>query len=94
MQPNEPWNVERMLEERETRYGSFINHALITQELKTVMRRTPNWPKLSYAKKECLEMVAHKIGRILNGDPMYKDSWDDIIGYVTLITNDVNEVQK
>lgn len=29
-------------------------------------------------------MIAHKIGRILNGDPNYRDSWDDIAGYAKL----------
>jgi len=30
-------------------------------------------------------MIAHKIGRILNGDPDYQDSWHDIIGYARLV---------
>lgn len=32
-----------------------------------------------------LEMIAHKIARILNGDPNYADNWHDIAGYATLI---------
>jgi hypothetical protein len=52
-----------------------------------------NWQHLSDAKKEVLEMIAVKIGRILNGDPNYKDSWHDIIGYVKLVDDDPNEVQ-
>lgn len=36
---------------------------------------------------ECLEMIAHKIGRILNGDPNYGDSWRDISGYATLVAD-------
>lgn len=31
------------------------------------------------------EMIAHKIARILNGDPNYADNWHDIAGYATLI---------
>lgn len=30
-------------------------------------------------------MIAHKIARILNGDPDYDDSWVDIAGYATLV---------
>jgi len=30
-------------------------------------------------------MVAHKLGRIVNGDPNYVDSWTDIIGYTRLV---------
>jgi len=41
--------------------------------------------KLSDDKKEALEMTAHKIGRILNGDAEYKDSWLNIIGYIRLV---------
>jgi hypothetical protein len=37
--------------------------------------------------REALEMVAHKIGRILNGDPKYHDSWHDIIGYTKLVAD-------
>ncbi len=39
--------------------------------------------------KESFQMIANKIGRILNGDPLYKDSWTDIIGYATLIETDL-----
>jgi hypothetical protein len=30
-------------------------------------------------------MIAHKLGRIVNGDPNYVDSWVDIAGYATLV---------
>lgn len=36
-------------------------------------------------------MVAHKIGRILNGDPNYHDSWHDIIGYTKLVADELAE---
>jgi hypothetical protein len=49
------------------------------------MRDSPNWGDLTDDKREALEMIAHKIGRILNGDPEYKDSWHDIIGYARLV---------
>jgi hypothetical protein len=32
-------------------------------------------------------MVVHKIGRILNGDPHYADSWVDIAGYAKLVAD-------
>ncbi len=83
--------MEKLLEERRAKYGSFTMHATITQNLKRVMRDTPNWSGLSDDKKEALEMVVHKIGRILNDDPGYKDSWDDIIGYTTRITETLED---
>ncbi len=78
-------NIDKTLEDRGSRYGSFDDHARITQSIKTAMIDSKNWTNLDNDMKEALEMVAHKIGRILNGDPHYKDSWHDIIGYVRLV---------
>jgi hypothetical protein len=36
---------------------------------------------------EALDMIFHKIGRILNGDPNYADSWIDIAGYAKLVAD-------
>ena len=80
-------SIEVTLAERGSRYGDFAEHARITQNIKDAMWDSPNWPHLSPAAKEALEMVAHKIGRILNGDPDYHDSWHDIIGYTKLVAD-------
>ena len=74
-------NITEILEERGSRYGDFYGHARITQNIKHAMSDSPNWKKLRVDQRECLEMIAHKIGRILNGDPDYQDSWTDIAGY-------------
>ena len=76
--------VSATLTERGNRYGKFDEHARITQNIKTAMGNSKNWMTLDDAKKEALEMIAHKIGRILNGDPDYADSWHDIGGYAKL----------
>lgn len=82
--------INAILEERGSRYGAFITHAIITQRLKAVMADTPNWFVLEDDMKEALEMVAHKIGRILNGDPTYVDNVIDIIGYMQLVLDRMN----
>lgn len=80
-------DIEETLAERGSRYGSFTEHARITQSLKDAMTVSPNWTRLAPDQKEALEMVAHKIGRILNGDPDYHDSWHDIVGYAKLVAD-------
>ena len=77
--------VEEVLRERGDRYGPFENHAKITQMIKDVMRAEPGWDRLTYPQREALEMVAHKIGRMLNGDPTYEDNVVDILGYTDLM---------
>lgn len=80
-------DIAATLEQRGARYGSFDGHARITQNLKRVMVDSPNWSDLADDQRETLEMVAHKIGRILNGDPNYDDSWVDIAGYAKLVAD-------
>jgi len=86
VEKEEKQDIENTLKERGSRYGDFAGHAFITQEIKRAMYYRSNWESLSNDKKEALEMIAHKIGRILNGDPDYKDSWIDIEGYAHLIS--------
>lgn len=80
-------DIAATLEERGTRYGVFMGHASITQDIKARMQESPKWGQLEADQKEALEMVAHKIGRILNGDPNYHDSWHDIVGYAKLVAD-------
>lgn len=77
--------IDDTLEERGNRYGEFPDHARITQSIKRAMQDSRRWHQLPDDMKESLEMVAHKIGRILNGDPFFHDSWLDAIGYLRLI---------
>lgn len=78
-------DIGTTLDERQSTYGEFKDHAMITQNIKKAMVDSKNWRLLSESKKECLEMVAHKIGRILNGDPDYIENFRDIAGYATLV---------
>ncbi len=86
--------IQAVLDERGSRYGSFDGHARITQALKRVFQASPNWHELNASQKEALEMDAHKIGRILNGDPNYLDSWVDIVGYTQLVVNELQEQEE
>lgn len=77
--------IDQVLEERGSRYGEFKNHAEIAQSLKNQIHFYDGWHKLTPDMREALEMICHKMARILNGDPNYADSWTDIAGYATLV---------
>ena len=83
--------IEETLKERGERYGQFSEHARISQNIKSAMSNSLNWNTLSPEKREALEMTAHKIARILNGDPNYHDNWHDIIGYIRLVEKDLQK---
>lgn len=81
-------NIDETLKERGSRYGEFGEHARITQEIKRALQSGVSWEKMTDGQKEALEMVAHKMGRIANGDPSYDDSWKDLVGYAQLGYNE------
>lgn len=86
--------LNTMLAERGLRYGTFLKRAIIAQRLKAVMADTPNWIALNDDMAESLEMIAHKISRILGGDPTYADSWVDIAGYAQLVADRLNGKER
>lgn len=83
-------STESLIAERGARYGKFKDGAEIMRDLKRVMHEVDGWNNLTPSQKEALDMIQHKIGRILNGDPNYDDNWKDISGYATLIANELN----
>lgn len=84
-------DIDTTLAERGERYGEFLSQSAISQDIKFAMRGLDgcptNWNSLSSDQKESLEMIANKLGRILNGDPNYHDNWHDIAGYSKLVAD-------
>ena len=79
--------VAIILTERGKHYGPFADHSAIAVDLKNRMRQAPGWGRLDPDMEESLDMVMHKVARILNGDPTYPDSWIDIAGYSKLVAD-------
>jgi hypothetical protein len=77
-------SIEDTLEERQKTHGNFETHALIAQSIKCQMFNAHGYGVLSATQREALDMIAHKIARILNGNPNVHDHWHDIAGYATL----------
>jgi hypothetical protein len=59
--------------------------------IEVTMGETPGWERLTPDKKEALEVIQHKIARILNGNPEFHDSWHDIVGYARLAADRVKK---
>lgn len=80
-------DIDAVLAERGNRYGEFNRHAILTQGIKEIIREGMSFTKMDDDMIEALDMIAHKIGRIANGDPHYADSWVDIAGYAKLVAD-------
>lgn len=82
--------IDKTLTERHKTHGEFKNQAWTSQALKRLLHVSPNWGDLTPSQKETLEMIQHKISRILHGNPNFIDSWRDIIGYTQLVMDQLD----
>lgn len=76
--------LEDILKEREKTHGEFREVARTSQHLKLSLLGVSY---LSDIESEALEMILHKIARIIHGNPEEKDHWIDIQGYCQLVIN-------
>jgi hypothetical protein len=86
---NETVEVDETLNERAQDYGKFKDGAALMQGMKRLIADHAAKHDKTFADDqwEALEMILHKIGRIVNGNPDKVDSWVDIAGYATLVAD-------
>jgi hypothetical protein len=88
-------DVETLTQERGKTHGAFTDHARITQRLKFIIREEELRRKdrgqapLTMQQRESLEMILHKIGRIVAGDAGFADHWNDIAGYAHIANKEI-----
>lgn len=87
-------NLTTTLVERGRQYGDFYAKAVFIQNAKALMHNTPVWDYMEDDQREALEMIQHKISRILYGDPTVVDTWHDIAGYAKLVEDRLNGVDS
>lgn len=87
-------STEALLEERVKTHGRYEDHASCTQRTLELWMGEKNWSILTREQRETLHMIAHKVGRILTGDPNHPDHYDDIAGYAKLISQALAEGRK
>jgi hypothetical protein len=75
--------IKAILEERGKTHGPFRKHAALSQGLKMANMFCKD-VALTNTQQEAVDMILHKVARVLNGSPDHKDHWDDIAGYATL----------
>jgi hypothetical protein len=82
-------DINALLAEREKTHGDYEIHSAITQDLKRVITHhvADLDRRLDPDMQESLDMIAHKIGRIIAGNPAEPDHWRDIGGYAQLVAN-------
>jgi hypothetical protein len=74
-------DIREVLNVRKTTHGPYEKTAADSQDMKTLIRRGLSFDKLTPQQIEALDMIVHKIARIINGNPLEIDHWMDIGGY-------------
>jgi hypothetical protein len=87
-------SLEQILQDREADYGQFSMLAKLSQNLKEVVQRQYNWAEMPSNHKESIEMILHKISRLINGNSHKADTWLDIAGYATLVASTIMKDNK
>lgn len=84
-----PTNVDQVLDARAADYGKFKDGAALMQSLKRTLADHAQRHGKTFADDqwEALEMIIHKVGRIVNGNPDKVDHWTDIAGYAKLVAD-------
>ncbi|MFB6349678.1 hypothetical protein ACFBZI_10570 [Moraxella sp. ZJ142] len=86
--------IESTLTERQHTHGDYVLTSALSQSLKDVAFSLPRTQPLEPYQKEAIEMILHKIARIINGDSYFIDSWRDIAGYAHLTIDLINKSPK
>ena len=94
-------SIDKTIEDRGKRYGDWKNHAQISQDIQNAIIKGwfqrgdgKDFSELPAYITEAITMIANKLGRIINGDPYYDDSWRDIAGYATLVVKELEKQEK
>jgi hypothetical protein len=88
----ETTDVDATLDARAVDYGKFIEGAEVMQMLKRVVQNALNNRDkvLAHDQSESIDMILHKLGRIITGNPDVVDHWLDIAGYAQLVADRIN----
>lgn len=76
--------ISEILIERKKQHGDFTIHSDISQAIKKIAYNSSGFKKFSNIEKEAMEMIIHKMSRLLCGANDKEDSWRDISGYSEL----------
>lgn len=87
---NETPDVRETLSQRQARYGTFMDNALLSNAALDVFRAHKGWANFKPDQRTATELIMQKLARAVSGDADYDDNWRDIAGYAQLIVDRIN----
>ena len=95
-QEGDSGSIIMTLNERAKDYGKFKDGAALMQGMKRLLadHAAKHGKTFVDDQWEALEMIIHKIGRIVNGNPDKVDHWTDIAGYAKLVADRLEGIER
>lgn len=95
-QEGDSGSIIMTLNERAKDYGKFKDGAALMQGIKRLLadHAAKHGKTFVDDQWEALEMIVHKIGRIVNGNPDKVDHWTDIAGYAKLVADRLEGIER
>lgn len=87
-------STDATLTQRGNRYGEFSGNAEVSCTLRdTLMHHynSLNSEEMPLVQREAINLICHKLSRVVNGDVAYDDNWRDIAGYAELVVKELNK---
>ena len=82
------------LPNRDEQHGGMELVGTVAQRLKATIKAGYNWDRLTYGEREALDMICHKMARILSGaDPHDQQHWEDVAGYAVAVMRNIEGAQ-
>jgi hypothetical protein len=76
--------TRKLVEVRTLTHGDWERAAVIMDDTLEIWSKGLNWNSMSPGKRVALIEIAHKVSRILEGNPNLYEHWDDLAGYSQL----------
>jgi hypothetical protein len=89
-----PDNITELVKTKAKTHGDFSVMAGLAQGLKSMIRLCPTHKQLNDVQSEAVDMILHKIGRLVAGDPNAREHWEDIAGYSKLVLDRIPSAPK
>ena len=89
--------IEKILTERGMRYGKFVDVAKATKDIQNAVWLQVSDQKMTSITADqsvAINMICHKIARIVVGNPDYDDNWIDIAGYAQLVADRLKGIER
>lgn len=89
--------IDKILDERGARYGKFVDVAKATDDIQTAVWEQASLGKLDSIEPDqsvAIDMICHKLARIVVGDADYLDNWVDIAGYAQLVADRLQGIER